>query len=225
MASRSWFCGALICLATLGGCIVSDQLTTFTLQPDGSADLVVFHSNLRSTEQGDRAERELNDYRAKFDAGQQEDVVRVRAAGGRVVDASWIRQQPPMSYYVRALLPDAAALERFLTIRQEDGSPLIATRFHSEGSRRRLTVRVTMPANQQETQPPVAPDVKQIKQALADGISETRIAVVNGSITEARGFIVAGDKRSALLNDQEISDLLRQGEGTTELYLEWDVVP
>jgi hypothetical protein len=225
MTSKNWFRGALICLAMLSGCIVSDQLTTFTLHPDGSADLVVFHSNLRSTEQGERAERELSDYRAKFDAGQQEDIVRVRAAGGKVVDASWIRPQPPLSYYVHASFPDAAALERFLTIRQEDGSPLITTRFQSEGPGRRLTVHVTVPADQQETQPTAAPDAQQLKQALADGISATRIAVANGSITAARGFTVASDKRSALLNEQEISDLLRQGEGKTELYLEWDVSP
>lgn len=36
------------------GCIVSDELTTITIQPDGSADWIRFHSNIRSTEKGEK---------------------------------------------------------------------------------------------------------------------------------------------------------------------------
>ena len=59
---------------------------------------------------------------------------------------------------------------------------------------------------------------------LADGISETRVAVTSGSITTARGFTVARDKQSALLNTSAINEVLRTG-GKAELYLEWEVTP
>ena len=38
----------------IAGYIVSDELTTITIQPDGSADWVRFQSNIRSTEKGEK---------------------------------------------------------------------------------------------------------------------------------------------------------------------------
>ncbi len=52
----------VIVLVVIAGCIVSDELTTLTIQPDGSADWIKFQSNIRSTEQGAKGAQEL----AKF---------------------------------------------------------------------------------------------------------------------------------------------------------------
>jgi hypothetical protein len=45
----------------LVGCIVGDELTTITIHPDGSAQMVTFRINLRSTQSGQDGQRELAD--------------------------------------------------------------------------------------------------------------------------------------------------------------------
>jgi hypothetical protein len=67
---------AALCLGT--SCIVSDQLTTFTILPDGSADWVRFQSNIRSTEKGDKGAEELKRFVEEFTAQQDEDCMRIR---------------------------------------------------------------------------------------------------------------------------------------------------
>ena len=97
MKSTTRACAVLIPLFLVGGCVVGDQLTTITVHPDGSADVVVFSSNLHSTEKGDRAEKELADYKASFETRAEMSVAaRIGEAGGKAVETSWVRQQAPL---------------------------------------------------------------------------------------------------------------------------------
>ncbi len=214
----------LVVAALLGGCIVKDELNTLTIHPDGSADYVLFRSNVRSTEKGAKAEKELADYKAKFDAREEDEVVRIRDCGGNVVQAVWLRSEAPYSNVIHARFPDASALEKFATAKNEDGSPQITTRFQRDGTRRKLTAKFTFSpeSNEGSAEPPAKVSAKQ---ALANGISETRIVVVKGSIVAQRGFTVADDHQSALLDHDEIEQLLKKSNGTLELFLEWEVIP
>jgi hypothetical protein len=56
--------------------LIFDRLT---INPDGSAEMTVLRSNIRSTEEGHKAESEIAEYRASFD-GQTEDGWRTVAA-------------------------------------------------------------------------------------------------------------------------------------------------
>lgn len=210
-------------LLLLAGCIVGDQLTTLTIYPDGSADYVVFHSNLHSTQTGDKAEQEIAAYKAQFDACTDDECKRINEAGGSIVEATWLREQAPMSNLLQARFPDASALERFYTLHSDDGRTSVVTQFQSDGLHRRLTFHVTLP--EAENNPPAAPDAAQFVQSEANGLSVTRIAVTDGTITLARGFTIAGDKQSAVLNNTEIAEAIHEGQGTAELFLEWDVSP
>jgi hypothetical protein len=217
-------CAILLPLLLVGGCIVGDQLTTITVHPDGSADLVEFRSNLHSTEKGDKAEKELADYKASIDTRADGDPARIREAGGEAVEATWVRQQAPFSTLVRAHFPSPSALEKYGTVKDEHGGFQMTTQFRSDGVRRSLTVGITVPPEKANPSQSSPSDVGQFRQTQADGISETRIAVTKGSITTARGFTVASDKQSALLDASAIDEILRTG-GKAELYLEWDVTP
>lgn len=221
---KSTACSRAILFLVLftGGCIVGDELTTFTIHPDGSADLVVFRSNLRSTEKGEKGEKELADYRTRFATRTDNDFARIRDAGGKIEEAAWIRERSPFSNFVHAQFPNAATLEKFWTVKDEANNPLITTQFQINGSRRRLTTFITVPPEKDNSSSSPS-DVSQLRQAYANGISETRLAVANGLITTARGFSVAEDRQSALLNGREISELIRLGKGKAELVLEWEV--
>ena len=114
-----------------------------------------------------------------------------------------------------------SALEKYWTVQDEEGKPLITTQIRQIGTRHRLTCRITLP-EKDEPAPAASADAHQLRQAIADGISETRFAVTDGEITSARGFTVARDRQSALLNGREISELIRTGKGQAELWLEWE---
>jgi hypothetical protein len=98
---------------------------------------------------------------------------------------------------------------------------LIATRFSEDGATRRLTIRITTRSDEESTES--GPNVEQLRQSQADAIAETRIAVVDGSITDSRGFVVANDKQSALLDRAEIDNMLHAETGETEVFLEWEI--
>jgi hypothetical protein len=214
----------LIALLLVGGCIVGDQITTLTIHPDGSADLVVLRSNLRSTETGDKGAKELAEYKANFDARSNDELVRIRELGATGLEASWVKQDVPYSNFVRAHFPNASVLEKYGTHTDEDGTSPIKTQFKSEGTRRSLTVYITVPGDKTNAAQTSPVDAEQFRHANANAISETRIAVTRGTITTARGFTVAEDKQSALLNASVIDQVLKTG-GQAELVLEWEVTP
>jgi len=215
----------LMSLVCVGGCIVGDQLTTVTIHPDGSADLLVFRSNLHSTQKGEAGAKELAAYKANFATQVDDEFARLREAGGKAAEVSWIREQPPFSNLVRVHFADASAIEKFGTVKSDDGSVRVTTKFHRDGAHRKLAVHIAVPPDAQDSSESSPSDAGQLRQSLANGISETRIAVANGTITAARGFTVAGDKQSALVNVAEIAEGVRSGQGAAEFYLEWDVTP
>ena len=221
MTSKSFRRLVLFLVLTTGGCVVGDELQTFTLNADGSADLVVFRSNLHSTEKGEKAEKELAEYRASFEKQSNGEFGRIREADGEIVLTSWVRAQPPFSNLVRVHFPDMQSLEKYWTVKNEHDQPLVTTHFKKAGQRQRVTFQVSVPDDKDQPARPTE-SAQQLRQALADGISETRFAITEGAIVSARGFTVAGDRQSALLNTVEVSELIRAGKGEAELWLEWE---
>ncbi len=209
-------------LAAFGGCILSDQVTTLTIRGDGSADWVRFLSNIRSTEAGEKGERELRQFIEDFDARRDDEMRRIIRAGGEIVEARWLRREKPLANVVVARLPDAASLERFGTMTDEQGTEVVRTRFTKKDSRRRLAFVVAVTDNLRPSEPGHS-TIRAFRQDQADSIGETRVAVVGGRIVDARGFTVARDRRSALLEPVEIRELLRDAGESLELFLEWEI--
>lgn len=224
MKAKLWLWLIMVPLiGTFCGCIVHDQLMTLTINPDGSADLIVFRSNIRSTEEGKKAEAEIAEYRASFDTRTQDDLRHIPESGARIERASWLRQQVPLANVVHATIPDASALEKLATLKDDDGAILVKTKFTISNTRRRLSFQVTIKPDQI---PPATSDVnevKRIKLPRASGISDLRIAVHTGKIVDARGFTIANDGQSALLDEAEVDSLLRAGKGNVEFFLQWEV--
>lgn len=212
-----------LALTLFASCIASDEITTITILPDGSADWVRFQSHLRSTEPGEKGAEELRRFVADFDARRDPDFDRIGKAGGEVLSALWVRREEPYSTVLAARFPTAKALERFLRLEDDKGEPVIETCFGQEAHRRRLSVKLRSP---QEEPPGAAerPDFAGRLQEEANGLSVTRVAVSGGRITSARGFVVAQDRRSALVDPLAIQDLLHAGGGRAELRLEWELI-
>lgn len=220
---RRWpLLAVMLGLSVLPGCIVLDQLTTVTIRPDGSADAVVFNSSVRSTEEGAKAAEELRRYAESFDARTSDDLTRITKAGGALTEVRWLRREPPYSTVVTARFPDASALEKAATIEDDKGKVVVASRFSRDGAKRRLTMTVLPPRNLDEAQLQ-GPSASQARQEQANGLNATRIVVVGGRITSARGWTVSDDRQSALLALDEVRGLLRGGPERVDLFVEWEV--
>ncbi len=206
----------------LAGCIRRDEVTTLSIRPDGSARLVMFHSNIRSTEEGAKADQQIQQYVQDFNDRRLGDFTRIEQAGGRVVEARWLQQEVPYSSIIVAGMPDARAIERYLSVKGEDDEFRLTTSYTAEGTRRKLTMTALLPEGfelqDDSDRPP-----EEVQQERADSFSEVRIAVIGGRIVDARGWTVSSDRRSALLSRVEIARLLRSRPDKIELFIEWDV--
>jgi len=219
IGAKLFLVSAVLLLVT--SCIVNDELTIISILADGSADWVRFQSNIRSTEKGEKRVEELGRFVDDFEAQKDPDLDRLRAAGGKILEARWVRRQEPYSTVVTAKLPGSKALEEFLTIRGNQGDPAVQTRFTQDGSRRKIAITVQFPEEKLPERKALSAEDERRREE-ADGLSRTRVAVLPGRILGSRGFTVAADKQSALLDIQEIEALLRAGRGKADLFLEWD---
>lgn len=217
-----FFTATAVAIGLIAGCIVSDELTTLTIQPDGSADWIRFQSNIRSTESGAKGTQELKKFVEEFDARSNSDFARITEAGGELVEARWVRREEPFANVVKVRFPTAATLEKFFTVKNDKGEVVAPVRFTQEGNRRTISVVIPIPRDEPpETTTPPTP--KELREQQANGFSETRVAVVGGRIVASQGFIVANDKRSCLLDSAQIQELLRRRPKQLELFIAWDL--
>lgn len=214
---------ALPLLVIAIGCLISDEITTLTIRPDGSADWVKFVSNVRSSEAGEKRVEELRKFVDEFEAQTGPDFVRIRESGGELLDAKWIEADEPYSAYIKARFPNAAALERFWTIKGERGDVVVQARFTQNAQRRRLSLKVPR-SRDKAVESPKLVTARELREQQANGISESRIAVVDGQIVACEGFVPAADKRSCLMDRASIDELLRAPTDEIELFVEWEVI-
>jgi hypothetical protein len=211
----------VLIVGLMAGCIVSDELTTIAIQPDGSADIVKFRSNIRSSEEGSKGEAELQRYVEDFDAHRDSDYVQITQAGGLVAESRWIRKEVPCANVIAASFSNPAGLEKFSTIEGKEGELRLVSHFSRDGARCRFSIAMIPPKDLKLPEPSML-SLKELRQKQADGVSETRFIVAGGQIIASQGFDVAGDKRSAILATEEIEDFLRTKREQVELYLEWE---
>lgn len=212
----------LVAALLVGGCIVSDELTTITIQPDGSADWVRFQSNIRSTEKGAKGEQELRRFVASFDAHSEPGLARVLAAGGTIGEARWVRPDEPFATVATAQFSSAKVLKNFWTTRDKNGKVVAEPQFTQDGSRRRFSISLSVPQNERAGAA-ASRSCEQILAQQADSISRTRIVVAGGQIVASQGFTVASDKRSCVLSLRQIEELVRSHPAQVELFLEWEL--
>ena len=209
-------------LAVAGGCIVSDEVTTLTLRPDGSSDWVKFRSNIRSSESGEKGAQELKGFVEDFDAHRDADYQEITRAGGTVVESRWLRREEPYSTVTVARFPTMASLVEYSTSRGDKGEVIAQPRYTQDGKRRRLSITYNVP---KDFKPQAKPTPEELRQERASGLSEIRVVVAGGQILSARGFIIASDKRSALLDNEKLREWLSTEREKIDLFLEWEITP
>ena len=136
-------------------------------------------------------------------------------------ESRWIRSEPPYANVIVGKLPSAAALEKAFTFQGDDGKLVVAARFTQKGTRRKFSMQVTLPS-EQVVNSTTEKTVEELRASQANGLAETRFAVAGGKIVDARGFAVAADKQSALLEPKAILELLKNRR-QIEAFIEWEL--
>jgi hypothetical protein len=209
-------------LVLVAGCIVNDQITTITVQPDGSADWIRLQSNIHSTEKGAKGAEELKRFIEEFDSHKDADYVHITEAGGEVLEARWVRREEPYATLVTARFPNWTALQSFGTFKNEKGEVIAQAHFTQKDNRRKLSIVAPVPKDDKRAEE-ANPTMEQLRQEQANGISETRVVVAGGRIIASQGFAVASDKRSALLDPAAIQKLVQSATDKVEIFLEWEL--
>ncbi len=210
---------SLIAFAT--GCIVHDQNTTLVINSDGSAEVQILRSNIRSIADLARAESQERDYRTSIDDQTHDDFRRIRESGSELQMSLWLREEVPMSHALVARIPDERALLNFATLKDADGNVVIAPSFDSDGAIRRLSLRIAIDPDSISAPQSAAATFEEFKRERALAISDLRVCVAEGIIEDASGFIVARDGRSALLDEDQVKELILDGNGEAEIYIQW----
>lgn len=208
------------------GCIVRDELTTITVNPDGSAEWIRHQSNIRSTEKGKKGAEELQKFVDDFNARKDPELVRMIASGGEIVEARWIRSIEPYATLVVARLPTATAVETFFTLKNDKDEIIARPRFTQNGTRRKLAVSIPLPKDAEDASDPTEkknPSLRELRAQQANSISETRLVIARGHIISSQGFAVAADGRSCLIDPTRIEELTRGRPESIELFVEWEV--
>lgn len=214
--------GLLLALvAILAGCIANDQITTWVIYPDGSARFMKIESNVHSTERGPKGAQELANYMTEFDAQKTGDHLRMTEAGGQLVESRWLSDIEPRANVMIVRFPAVAAVERAMSLQDENGRRIVTAKMIFDGLKRRLQWSIDLPASE-STEPEPSPTAASVRAAQANGLSETRIVVSGGKIVAAQGFLVANDQQSAILEFSSVSEQVRAGQ-PFEIFLEWEL--
>ncbi len=139
-----------------------------------------------------------------------------------MIEAHWLRREEPSANVVKARFPTAKALEKFGTIKNDKGEVIASVHFKKDGNRRKISIILPAPREEQPAkQSPRSP--QELREQAANGLSETPVVVAGGRIVASQGFVVASDKRSCLLDANQIAELFRNHLEHVELFIEWEV--
>jgi len=209
-------------LATAGlvltGCLLKDENHSLYLDADGSLTWQVLERNVRSDESDpEQRAAEEREYAEAFSTGNHEVAKGLRALEPDSLDAVWLRDERPYSTMTTARFPAIDALVRDLLYQSE---VLGTVEYETSDGEHRLTVCIDLVEGE-----PIEVDhgVNGEILGLLDDMDSLEIFLTDGVFTEAEGFDLHDDGRSATLT--EVDDEQVKEMDTFVLRLVWRADP
>ncbi len=195
----------------LTGCLEKETHHTLYLNADGRLTWQILERDIRSDEE-DPAERaaEEREYLELFALGRHPVAEGLRVLGPDALDATMLRDRRPYSTMTTASFPAVDALARELLYRLGLSGTV---EYETEGAERRLTVRIDAEEDDDE----LPGDGEAI--ALLEDVERYRLFLTDGVFTEAVGFKLGDDGRSAVLAEADEEEIERTG--VLDLRLAW----
>lgn len=195
----------------LTGCLLKETTHTLYLDADGSLTWQVLERDVRS-DADDPEERaaEEREYVELFSLGRHDVAEGLLVLGADSLDAVMLRERRPYTTMTTARFPAVDALARELLYRLGVSGTV---QYESLGEEHRLTVCID--AEDDDGEPPGDGEAL----ALVEDAESYRLFLTDGVFTEAVGFELADDGRTATLAEVDEEEL--EQSGVLVLRLTW----
>ena len=218
---------AVICILAFlfGACVTGDEITSYVIDPDGSVAFSIYRLNLTSDQTGEKAKEELANYIRDLEKQSDDFFTKLAEANAKDVKATILRSAAPASVLITGNIPSLNDLATYSSSKN-DGESFVCTPI-SEGRTRGIRCQYTKNPSKEKAKPEKSQAEKAQPEPAgtrANSFSETRIALAEGIFTKAQGFVIARDKRSALLDTDTLDKMIDKWEiPSSTLLLEWQV--
>jgi hypothetical protein len=196
-------CAAVICLMALffSACITGDEISSYVIDPEGSIFFSIYRLNLTSNEtDGKKAKEELAKYIQELEEKSGDFFTKLAKANATEVKVTILRKASPASVLITGHIPSLNDLAAYFSEKSDEES-FVCTAISRERTRG-IRCQYTKNPSKEKAKPEKSQAEKaqpEPARTRGDSFSETRIALSEGSFTKAQGFLIARDKRSALL--------------------------
>jgi hypothetical protein len=201
-----------LCTAVIGilgllvsACVTGDEITTYVIERDGAVSFHIYRSNLTSGQTGDAAKEDLDSYVKNLEEKQDDIFAKLAKANAEEVKVAVLRKTSPASILITGRIP---TLTDFVSYFGDESECTPISRERIRGFRCELSEEPSPEKDQPENAIP-----------RADSFNETRFTLAAGSFTNVQGFVPAKDKRSAILDMEELMNTKIQ---TIAFSLEWE---
>ncbi len=197
----------MICILVLfqSACVTGDEITSYVIEPDGAVSFYIYRSNLASDQTGENGKKDLDSYIQKLEQKQDDLFTKLAKANAQEIRVAVFRRISPASVLIAGQIP---TLADFLAYGGEESECTPISRERTRGFRCELSQEPLTEKGQSNVMP------------RADSFNETRFALAAGSFTGAQGFLLAENKRSAIL---DMDAIMNSQTPTITVSLEWQM--
>jgi hypothetical protein len=204
----------MICMPVLfqSACATGDEIESYLIEPDGAVDFSIYRINLHSQEAGEKAKKELAGFIHNMEKKRGSPFIELAKVHAMKVNVEILHKNSPASVLITGRIPSLNNFAAYFSGEYKNSSiictPISRERTHG------LACELTKKPSNENAQPEKVT-------TRADSFSETRFALATGSFTEAQGFLLANNRRSAILDEDAIMKMWDSQIRKITLTLEW----
>jgi hypothetical protein len=195
-------------------CVTGDEITSYVIEPDGAIVFSIYRLYLTSDQTGEDAKKDLANYLQEMDEMRGALFTKLVKANAKEVSVTIVRKASPASVLITGRFPSLNDFAAYIS-EEDDDSSLVCTTTSRELTRGILCELTHKPSKENAQSEPASP--------RADSFDKTRFALAEGGFTEAQGFLLAHDKRSAVRDDDTLLKMWNSQIPSIALSLKWQI--
>ncbi len=204
----------------LGACVTGDEITSYVIDPDGSIEFSTYRNNLTSSEAGEDAKTDLANYIRSMEEKSDDLFTKLVEANAEEVHVVVLRRTSPASVLITGRIPSIDDFAVYMSEKEDVDHRFVCSSISKE---RVQGIRCEMTHTSSNEAPPAAAVMPEETQpdttaSHADPINVTRFILAKGAFINAQGFLLAPNKRSAVLDEDTLS---KMQTSSITVSLEW----
>jgi hypothetical protein len=207
----------------LSACVTGDEITSYVIDPQGSIEFSIYRHNLTSSEVGEDAQKDLANYIQSMNEKSDRLFAKLMAANAQEVNVALLRRASPASVLITGRIRSLNDFAVYLSEKEDSEHLIVCTPISKERVEGIQCELIRKPSNEKLPPDTVTPQETQSDAAApsAAPLNVTRFALAEGSFTKTQGFLLAPNKRSAVLDESTLSKMWDSGAPSITFSLEW----